>query len=172
MNSTRCSRAQATCTADANCKAYTYVVRPPLVGSCCLKGSVPPPKANPTCTSGVKKAPAPDGGVPLPLVAGDDAIDVRVFVDNTFIEVFIMQARSAYRGELFDTRKRTCSPRDALQGRLAFTMPLSGYSPDAGVTLFASSGTGVTATGINVWHLNSIWVSPAEVLEAAKSRLA
>lgn len=48
---------QAACTADPACAAYTYVTRPPLVGSCCLKGSVPAQNPNPTCTSGIKPAP-------------------------------------------------------------------------------------------------------------------
>lgn len=48
---------QASCTADPRCAAYTYVTRPPLVGSCCLKGSVPAQNPNPTCTSGIKPAP-------------------------------------------------------------------------------------------------------------------
>ena len=87
---------QASCTADPACAAYTYVTRPPLVGSCCLKSAVPQPVANPTCTSGVKKAPSAAGGVPLPLLKGDTSVDVRVFVDNTFVEVFIMQVRANF----------------------------------------------------------------------------
>lgn len=45
-------------------------------------------------------------------------------------------------------------------------MPLGGYSPDAGMTLFASGGggAGVTAANVSVWHLNPIWVSPEDVL--------
>ena len=166
---------QDACTADPNCKAFTYVTRPPLVGACCLKGSIPAPDANPTCTSGVKAAPLSNGGVSLPLLPGDAAIDVRVFVDNTFMEVFVMQARPS--------RERDSEPSGIrnpanlqwslqstpytlpLQGRLAFTMPLVGYSPAAGMSLFASAGgASVQATDVSVWHLGSIWVSPAQVL--------
>lgn len=36
----------------------------------------------------------------------------------------------------------------------------------AGMTLFSSSS--ITVTDVNAWHLNSIWVSPQEILEARK----
>ena len=49
---------QAQCTADGDrCKAYTYVRRPPLTGSCCLKGTVGHQNPSSTCTSGVKAPP-------------------------------------------------------------------------------------------------------------------
>jgi hypothetical protein len=50
---------QAACGSDARCEAYTYVTRPPLVGSCCLKGRVRAQDRSPTCTSGVKPGAAP-----------------------------------------------------------------------------------------------------------------
>ena len=132
---------QAACTADgARCQAWTYVTRPPLVGSCCLKSTVPQPDASATCTSGSKVANPIDGATAaVPLLPGDTAVDVRVFTDNTFIEVFIMQ------------------------GRLAFTYGINtGTESGAGMTLFASAP--MTATNVNAWHMNSIWTSAEDVL--------
>ena len=144
---------QAACTADGEkCQAFTYVTRPPLVGSCCLKGSVPAPGANPTCTSGSKhggRVPGSGGAfASIPLLSGDSAIDVRVFTDNTFIEVFVME------------------------GRLAFTYDINvgAEAGAAGVTLYADAANGATVVVRNasVWHLNDIWTSTGEVLAAAR----
>ena len=143
---------QAACTADGErCQAYTYVTRPPLVGSCCLKGSVPAADANPTCTSGSKHGggSAGVGGAlaAIPLLRGDIAIDVRVFVDSTFIEVFVME------------------------GRVAFTYGINSGAEAgaAGVTLFAdaTNPAPVAAANVSVWHLNSIWTTPDTVLQQA-----
>ncbi len=143
---------QAVCTADANCAAYTYVVRPPLHAACCLKGSVPAADANPTCTSGVKPGHHGGGGgatAPLPLLPGDAAIDVRVFVDNTFLEVFVMG------------------------GRLAFTVPINAGAEAgaAGMTLFAA-GADVQVSEVTAWHLGSIWTGVPEVLAAQRAKVA
>lgn len=140
---------QAACTADPKCLAYTYVTRPPLVGSCCLKNGYPAENPNqPTCTSGVKPGgPPPSTGTPLPLLPGDTAIDVHVFLDNTFAEIYLME------------------------GRLAITVSL-GSAPisDAGISLFAGAGAGVTATGVNVWGVRPIWTSTENVLAAAAAK--
>ena len=132
------------CIANADCVAWTYVTRPPLVASCCLKhagfGYVP---GRDTCTSGVRKPqPAPAGGdysATLALLPSDTTLELRVFVDNTFLEAYFMD------------------------GRVAITATLHGSSPEAGVALFAANST-VTANAASVWHVNSIWVSPADVL--------
>ena len=142
---------QAACTADGEkCQAYTYVVRPPKVGSCCLKNSVPNADSQPTCTSGSKVSrPLPGQGgatAALPLLPGDSAIDVRVFVDNTFVEVFVMHGRLAFTYNL--------NPGPQLAGA-------------AGATLFAS-GAAVQATDVNAWHMNPIWVSTGEVLASRR----
>lgn len=139
---------QAVCQADPNCKAYTYVTRPPLVGSCCLKGSVPAPNPNPTCTSGAKPGAIQGNSVALPLLPGDTAVDVRVFVDNTFLEVFVMG------------------------GRVALTLPINSGAEAgaAGVTLTAAAGADADLTRVNVWHMNGIWVSPESVLAAAAAK--
>jgi len=142
---------QSACTADKNCAAYTYVVRPPLYASCCLKNSVPNPNPNPTCTSGAKPGhPIPGNNpVPIPLLSGDSAIDVRIFIDNTFLEIFIME------------------------GRIAYTIPITGpiNTADAtGMSLFANTLDGnnqvnIMATDINVWYMNTIWTTPEKILE-------
>ena len=131
---------QAACNATHACKGFTYVVRPPLKGSCCLKSGYPSQRANPTCTSGVKPGGSPPQvGTAIPLLPGDIALDVRVFLDNTFLEVFLME------------------------GRLALTLRLQAPIVDAGMSLFANHSD-VTATGVNVWRMGEIWKSTEEVL--------
>ena len=78
------------------------------------------------------------------LVPGDTAVDVRVFTDNTFIEVFIMGGRHA----------------------VTYGINSGVESTTAGMTLFSSSS--ITVTDVNAWHLNSIWVSPQEILASRK----
>jgi len=134
---------QAACNATPACTGFTYVVRPPLKGACCLKAGYPALVANPTCTSGVKPGgppPPPPAGAPIPLLPGDAAIDVRVYLDNTFAEVFLME------------------------GRVALTLTTKAPLANAALELYAKKGGAVTATGVTVWPLESIWKSPAEVL--------
>lgn len=139
---------QAQCTSDGDkCKAYTYVVRPPLAGSCCLKGDVPSPNPSSSCTSGSKiPNPLPNDSATFDvlLVAGDTAVDVRVFTDNTFIEVFIMQGRHA----------------------ITYGINKGVESTTAGMTLFSSGQ--IQVENVNAWHLNSIWVDPKDVLASRK----
>ena len=128
---------------------FTYVVRPPLKGSCCMKSVYPAAEANPACTSGVKPGgpgPKPQGA-DIPLLPGDAEVDVRLFVDNTFAEVFVMQ------------------------GRLAITLkfdqnPIS----DVGMELFNAGDVAVAATNVNVWAVKPIWTSVEDVLEAARRK--
>jgi sucrose-6-phosphate hydrolase SacC (GH32 family) len=140
---------QAACTDDPTCSAYTYVVRPPLYASCCLKVNVPALNPDSRCTSGVKPGRARPGGTvaALPLLPTDTAVDVRIFVDNTFLEVFVMG------------------------GRLAFTVPINtgAESGAAGMNLIVSGGgaAGVTVQDVSVWHLDSIWTTTDEVLKTA-----
>lgn len=141
---------QAVCTADPHCFAYTYVVRPPLYASCCLKGTVPSPNPNPTCTSGAKPGhPIPGSApVPVPLLPGDTDIDVRIFIDNTFLEIFIMEGRIAYTIPIDNNRINTTGT--------------------TGMSLFANtfqSNVSITVTDINVWHMDTIWVNSEEILE-------
>ena len=134
---------QLACNNTPACTGFVYVVRPPLAGSCCLKSGYPALDANPTCTSGVKPGgpgPSPARGTPIPLLRGDAALDVHLFVDNSFVEVFLME------------------------GRLALTLLFDGNPvSDVGMELFAGAG-GAAATGVGVWGVNSIWVTKEEVL--------
>ena len=142
---------QAACNATHACKGFTYVVRPPLKGSCCLKSGHPAMDNNPTCTSGVKPGgPAPPaGGTPIPLLPGDSAIDVHLFLDNTFLEVYVMQ------------------------GRLALTLTLDAAPvTDAHLALFAGNGTAVTAQGVSVWGVAPIWKSAETSSPLACARVA
>jgi hypothetical protein len=136
------------CLANPNCMAWTYVTRPPLIGSCCQKneGFGYTPNSD-KCTSGVRKPqPAPAGGSftdTLSLLPSDKTLELRIFVDNTFLEAYFMD------------------------GRVAMTATLRGSSPEAGVALFADNAT-VTAASVHVWHVNSIWVSPDDVVATPK----
>lgn len=141
---------EAVCGADSACVAWTYVTRPPLTGSCCLKhtgfGYNPHP-ADP-CTSGVKvpqpvPGPGPAGQSVLRLMPADTVVEVRVFVDTTFIEVY-------FAG-----------------GRVALTHTFTGAAQQAGMALWSTQG-GATAAAVDVWPVGSIWVSPEEVLRAPR----
>ena len=83
------------------------------------------------------------GGVSdtLKLSDSDETLDMRLYVDNTFTEVY-------YQG-----------------GRVAMTVHTRA-SADADVTL-SSSVDGVTATA-TAWSVSSIWVAPEEVLRAPR----
>jgi hypothetical protein len=76
----------------------------------------------------------------LPLIAGDAAVDIHVFLDQSIMETYIMG------------------------GRLAFTTqagtPASGA--EAGMSLV--SDTAIAASSVAAFHLNSCWHSPSEVL--------
>jgi hypothetical protein len=137
---------QAVCAADKNCMAYTYVTRPPLAGSCCLKGTVPAPNPNSKCTSGVKPGVQP-AGAPLPLLPGEDEIDLVVYVDNTFLEVF------------------------AMGGRLAVTMTCAGDicgEGDAAAMGVFATGADISVADITAWRLDTIWTTPDLVLSESK----
>lgn len=134
---------QAACTNDTKCAAYTYVVRPPLHASCCLKGSVPSPNPYAACTSGAKSG-AVRQGTPVPLVAGDKTIDIRVFVDNTFAEVFIAG------------------------GRVALTLDVDN-TVQAGINILSTAASAVQVIDVGVWHLQPIWQQPEEILNSRRS---
>jgi len=162
---------EKSCDGDAQCQAWTYVIRGPLYASCCLKKAVKTAKQKNSCTSGVKN---PSGGndhgtqffvdyVPpasganvtevkvgavggktdtLKLLASDETIEMRLFVDNTFTEVFWMGGRVA----------------------MTTTTPAS---QQADVTV-SSDKTGTTLASAKAWQVGSIWVSPEEVLNTPR----
>ena len=134
---------QLACNNTPACRGFTYVVRPPLAGSCCLKSGYPALRSDASCTSGIKPGGPPQSlGTPIPLLPGDSALDVHVFVDNTFVEVFLME------------------------GRVALTLDFTSCPvSDLGMELFAGPEGDVTATAVSVWGVKSIWTTTQAVLE-------
>jgi len=151
---------QAACTADgARCVAYTYVTRPPLVGSCCLKHVVDVQRSNPTCTSGVKATgPAPPAGssavsvrvgtcaeamawaagAPAPALAAeaasfpllnDTAVTLRVLPDRSVADFFVQGGRWA--GTV--TWNETALPRAAAESTVTLWATTAGISADVDV---------------------------------------
>lgn len=143
---------EAVCDANPECIAWTYVKRPPTVGACCQKhegfGYNP---HNPACTSGVKTpqpAPGPHPGAAsdvLRLKHGEKTVTIDVYVDNTFVEAY-------FQG-----------------GRVAMTKTLPAASPEWGMALFSGAAP-VTATSVQAWAMDSIWVSEEEAREVLRQR--
>jgi hypothetical protein len=155
------------CDDDAKCKSWTYVVRGPKYASCCLKAGIPAVKSKDTCTSGVKDPSASggggtkfyvdyepnadtvtvgvDGGVSdkLKLSPSDTTIDMRLFVDNTFTEVY-------YQG-----------------GRVAMTTNTKA-SKAAGMSVSADKD-GITLKNAKAWKVGSIWVTPEDVIATPRA---
>jgi hypothetical protein len=157
------------CDGDAQCKAWTYVVRGPKYASCCLKKGVPNAKSKDSCTSGVKDPTTSGGGskfyvdyVPdadtvtvgvdggvsdkLKLSPSDKTIDMRLFVDNTFTEAYWMG------------------------GRVAMTTTTKA-SQAAGMSVSADKG-GITLASAKAWKVGSIWVTPEDVLATPRGDLS
>lgn len=135
---------QLACNNTHDCVGFTYVVRPPLKGSCCLKSSISPFDSNPTCTSGVKPGaspPTPAPHVPIPLLPGDTKMDFHFFMDSTFVELYVME------------------------GRQAVTLKLDGTT-DFQIAVEAYGGADITATDVTVYAMNSIWKTVEEVLQS------
>eukprot|EP01116_Phalansterium_solitarium_P025276 TRINITY_DN9582_c0_g1_i2.p2 TRINITY_DN9582_c0_g1~~TRINITY_DN9582_c0_g1_i2.p2 ORF type:complete len:632 (+),score=194.35 TRINITY_DN9582_c0_g1_i2:80-1975(+) len=146
VNYTDPKRCQAACTLDHKCAAYTYVVRPPLYASCCLKSGVPTYNPNPSCTSGVKHPqPTPPESAELPLLATDTSIDIRVFVDNTFIEVFVAGGRLTFTANLI--------------------VPANSQN---GMTVYTNSTIAVQKA--EAWSIGQIWIDKEEVLAQRGNR--
>jgi sucrose-6-phosphate hydrolase SacC (GH32 family) len=138
---------QLACNNTANCVGFTYVVRPPLKGDCCLKSSLGQLKDDARCTSGIKPGGAPPAAqgphAPIPLLPGDTAIDLQVFMDSTFIEAYVME------------------------GRQAVTLRMDGTT-DYQVRLEAFAGQGAVATDVAVYAINPIWVPVQSVLDSRR----
>lgn len=151
---------QQACADDPRCVAYTYVLRPPLVGSCCLKSIVPTPVASSTCTSGINPGSSrPVSAVPIPLLEGETDIDVIVYVDNTFLEIFVMQGRVVVSAVVTSPIQGT--------GMALFSRSTNAMSADTSHKETTPSGVAgtVLVSDVNVWFLNSIWKSPEEILK-------
>jgi len=78
----------------------------------------------------------------LKLLDSDDTLEIRLFVDQTFAEVY-------FQG-----------------GRVAMTVSLNKPNDDAGVTV-SSSESGVTVDA-TAWGVSSIWVTPEEVMRTPR----
>merc|ERR1712070_244470 len=135
--------------------------------SCCLKAGIPAVKSRGTCTSGVKDPTTSGGGgtrfyvdyVPdtdvvtvgvqggvsdkLKLSPSDKTIDMRLFVDNTFTEVYWMG------------------------GRVAMTTTAKANKA-AGMSVSADKG-GITLDSAKAWKVGSIWVTPEEVIATPRA---
>lgn len=162
---------EKSCDDDGKCKGWTYVIRGPLYASCCLKANIKPAKKKSTCTSGVKDPSGDDiqgsqffvdykppangesetkvivgavGGKTdtLKLLSSDETIDMQLFVDNTFTEVYWMS------------------------GRVAMTTTTDATAA-ADVTVSADI-SGTTLAYAKAWKVGSIWVTPEEVLRTPR----
>merc|ERR1712037_367270 len=78
----------------------------------------------------------------LKLLASDETVDMRLFVDNTFTEVYWMNGRVA----------------------MTVTTPAT---EQADVTV-SSDKAGTTLASAKAWKVGSIWVTPEEVLSTPR----
>ncbi len=103
------------------------MTRPPLVGSCCLKGNVPGQVPNSACTSGIKN---PSPGVPtvrvragtcsealagniasgpvaiFPMLAGDDTVSLRILPDRSLADFFVQGGRASGNQKKKEKKKK------------------------------------------------------------------
>jgi len=93
---------------------------------------------------GASNATCHGGGAswPLKLLPSDKTLDLVIYVDNTFSEVYWMDGRSA-------TTVTTGPSKDGFNG----------------VRLTASADNVATVSSATAWSVKSIWVSPEEVLK-------
>ena len=140
---------QASCNATAGCVGFTWVVRPPLAGDCCLKSSLTPLVENAKCTSGVRPGAAPPQPppqpphAPIPLLPGDAEIDLHLYMDSTVLEAFVMQ------------------------GRQALTLRLQDVT-DLQVKVEAFAGATAAVSDVQLFAMNSIWVDVPQVLASRR----
>ena len=175
---------QAACNATPACKGFTYVVRPPLKGDCCLKSAVGALDSNPTCTSGVRPGagpgPQPQGPfAPIPLLPGDKAVDIHLFMDSTIVRgcalvcwqvfFFFCVPFASHSPSLFiflphpPSTTLTCQVEAfIMEGRQALTLRMDG-TEDFQIGVEAFSGD-ASAQDISLFAMNSIWVSKEQVL--------
>jgi len=167
---------EAACHADAQCAAWTYVVRgaPQGTGDCCLKKEVECPQPSDACTSGAKQPTSKDDcgtadALACTLTFSSEAVQALARRDGN-VDVPVAC------GDAKDTL--TLTPKDASlslrlftdhtfveayfqSGRVAITKTASAAS-DADYFL-SSSDADATVTSATVYPLKSIWVSEAEI---------
>merc|ERR1712194_448510 len=84
--------------------------------------------------------------VRLPLLPSDTEIDIRVFVDNTVVEVFW------------------------LGGRSVMTVDASAASIGTELSVCTYEGSDVTVKSASAWEMGSAWVTPEEVLATPRPK--
>ena len=84
--------------------------------------------------------PAGDMEATAPLLASDTTLDLHVYVDNTFVEVF------------------------ALGGRVAMTATIGNGQTVAGMAAWTAN-TAVRLDSLSVYQMKDIWVPAAALLE-------
>jgi len=154
---------QAQCTSDGNkCKAWTYVIRPPLIGSCCLKNVVDQRDESATCTSGIKNSSPLPGILQVRLgscsqsvsstttpntskvsyvrINDDNTVNVRILPDRSVADFFINNGRWAGTQAWVDK-----NPRNAT---------------DSSVLLWASDNSGILAD-IEAYSMSCGWIDPS-----------
>jgi hypothetical protein len=152
---------QAQCSSDGEkCLAWTYVVRPPLVGSCCLKNVVDQQKESATCTSGIKNSnPVPPGSVQVRVGAcnetsllsfSDNVSTVRINADGT-VNVRILPDRSV--ADFFVNAGRWA-------GTQSWVEKMARNATDSTILLWGASGSGIQAN-VDVYSMDCGWVDPS-----------
>ena len=136
------------CLNDQKCNSWTYVIRGPAYADCCLKGGVQNSDPSESCTSGEITG---GGGLSLKdnlvLLDSDKEIEIRVFVDNTFLEAYWMDGRIAMTSKFIDSDTAV-----------------------AGVSAFSIGGD-VVLKSLDVYTVKNIWVTPEEVLNTPRTDL-
>jgi len=139
---------EAQCAKDSKCTSYTYVIRGPKHAACCLKTGYPDASVASHMTSGVKnpadphwpKGPAGTTDTLL-MSPNDTTITIRVYNDITFSEGFWQN------------------------GRVAMTIVKQATTASL---MAVGSDTDITLNYAEAYRVNSIWVSPEEVLRTPR----
>jgi hypothetical protein len=154
---------QAACTADgARCQSYTYVTRPPLVGSCCLKGGVPAQDSCAACTSGIKAA-RPPGSVTVQVGSCADALGGGFGADNKG-RTFALRASARAAASVTVRILADRSVADffieggSWSGTVAWLAAGPRRAADSAVTLFGSAGV---VADVDVWGMGCGWADPS-----------
>jgi hypothetical protein len=168
---------EAACLADANCQAWTYVVRgtPELSGDCCLKSTVPCPVAGlnkQTYASGAKTAqqlPACDSGkvsectVQFKPNATATAYTVGVSCGQTTDTLTLLKQETSLSIRLFIDV--TFAEVYFQEGRIAMTIVPTLSDP---VPLALVSTAAVKIQSVETFPMKGIWASPEAVRKAPR----
>lgn len=88
----------------------------------------------------------------LVLLGSDDSITLHAYVDNTFLEAYWQGGRVAMTANIDVT------PAAAAMAGMSLFNVASG-----------NAGTVISVEKVTAWHVNSIWVSPDDVLATPRS---